>query len=574
MKKMAKYINGSWLLVIIAPLLMVLEVFCDLMQPTLMSEIVDVGIASGDLAKVWTTGGKMLTVALLGTIGGAGCTMLSAKASLDSAARLRQAMFDKIQTFSFKEIDKLQTSSLITRLTNDVTILQQTLRSVLCMMVRAPLSCIGGMVMAIIISPKLSLIFAAAIPIMALGAAFILPRVFPMFAEMQKKIDRVNTVMRENLLGVRVVKAFVGQEREKQRFNYSNEDLMNWAMSAMKKMMVMMPVITAVVNLSVVALLWFGGVLVKAGEMEVGKIMAFMTYLMQVLSSVMFAGMMMMQFSRAKVAMDRCNEVLETEPSIKDPVDSKVPDGFAVEFDHVCFAYNDTDPEPVLKDITFTAKPGQRVGIIGNTGSGKSTLVSLIPRLYDVSSGAVRIGGVDVRDMDMDTLRNHIGVVLQESVLFSGDIESNLRWGGGDCEEAELHRALNDAQATEFVSKLEDGIAHAVEQRGKNYSGGQKQRLSIARTFAKNPDILILDDSTSAVDTETEAKLQAALRARLGNGVTFVIAQRVSAIADADLILVMEDGAIVGMGTHQELVKNNENYRGIVASQWGEEAIA
>ena len=574
MKKIAKYINGSWPLVIIAPLLMVLEVFCDLLQPTLMSEIVDVGIASGDLSKVWATGGRMLAVALLGTLGGAGCTITSAKASLDSAARLRQAMFDKIQTFSFKEIDKLQTSSLITRLTNDVTILQQTLRTILCMMVRAPFSCIGGLVMAIIISPKLSLIFVVAIPIMALSATFILPRVFPMFAKMQEKIDRVNTVMRENLLGVRVVKAFVGQEREKRRFDFANRDLMDWAMSAMKKMMLMMPMITAVMNLSVVALLWYGGALVMAGDLEVGKIMAFMTYLMQVLSSLMMAGMMMMQFSRAKVAMDRCNEVLDTESSIVDPEEAKTPSDFTVEFDHVNFSYNDTDPEPVLKDITFTAKPGQRVGIIGNTGSGKSTLVSLIPRLYDVTDGAVRIGGVDVRDMDMDTLRNHIGVVLQESVLFSGNIESNLRWGGGDCDKEELERALADAQAMEFVSKLEDGMDHIVEQRGKNYSGGQKQRLSIARTFAKNPDILILDDSTSAVDTETEAKLQEALRARIGAGVTFVIAQRVSAIADADLILVMEDGAIVGMGNHKELIKSNENYRGIVTSQWGEEAIA
>lgn len=574
MKKIIKYINGSWPLVILAPLCMIMEVMCDLMQPTLMSEIVDVGIASGEISQVWATGLKMLGVALLGVIGGAGCTMFSAKASFDSAARLRQAMFDKIQTFSFKEIDTLQTSSLITRLTNDVTILQQTLRSVLCMMVRAPLSCIGGLVMAIAISPKLSLIFVVAIPVMAVAAVLILSRTFPMFAKMQQKIDRVNTVMRENLLGVRVVKAFVGQERERKRFQKANEDLMNWALTAMKRMITLMPVITAVINLSVAALLWFGGNLVNAGELEVGKIMAFMTYLTQVLSSLMMAGMMMMQFSRAKVAVDRCVEVLDTESSIVDPEKPKDVKDFTVTFEHVNFAYNTTDPEPVLKDITFTAKPGQRVGIIGNTGSGKSTLVSLIPRLYDVSEGSVKIGGVDVRDMDMDALRRHIGVVLQESLLFSGNIESNLRWGGGDCDKAELKRALDDAQATEFVSKLGDGMDHIVEQRGKNYSGGQKQRLSIARTFAKNPDILILDDSTSAVDTETEAKLQEALRRRVGKGVTFVIAQRVSAIADADLILVMEDGAIVGQGTHSELIRSNEIYRGIVASQWGEEALA
>ena len=574
MKKIVKYINGSWPLVFLAPLLMVLEVMCDLMQPTLMSEIVDVGIASGEISMVWSTGLKMLGVALLGIVGGAGCTILSSKASFDAAARLRQGMFDKIQTFSFKEIDKLQTSSLITRLTNDVTIMQQTLRAVLCMMVRAPLTCVGGLVMAIAISRQLSMIFVVAIPVLAIAVTIVALRTFPMFAKMQQKIDRVNTVMRENLLGVRVVKAFVGQEKEKERFQGANEDLMNWSLQAMNRMIVLMPIVTAVMNFSVVALLWFGGNLVNIGHLEVGKIMAFMTYLMQVLGSLMMAVMMMMQFSRAKVAADRCSEVLTTESSIVDPAKPKEVTDFTVRFDHVNFYYNDTDPEPVLKDVTFTAKPGQRVGIIGNTGSGKSTLVSLIPRLYDVTDGSVSIGGVDVRDLDMDALRRHIGVVLQESTLFSGNIESNLRWGGGDCEVERLSSALDDAQATEFVSKLPDGISSIVEQRGKNFSGGQKQRLSIARTFAKEPDILILDDSTSAVDTETEAKLQQALRRRVGKGVTFVIAQRVSAIADSDLILVMEDGAIVGQGTHQELIRNNEVYRGIVASQWGEEAIA
>ena len=574
MKKIIKYINGSWPLVFLAPLLMVLEVMCDLMQPTLMSEIVDVGIASGEISMVWSTGLKMLGVALLGIVGGAGCTILSSKASFDAAARLRQGMFDKIQTFSFKEIDKLQTSSLITRLTNDVTIMQQTLRAVLCMMVRAPLTCVGGLVMAIAISRQLSMIFVVAIPVLAIAVTIVALRTFPMFAKMQQKIDRVNTVMRENLLGVRVVKAFVGQEKEKERFQGANEDLMNWSLQAMNRMIVLMPTVTAVMNISVVALLWFGGNLVNTGNLEIGKIMAFMTYLTQVLSSLMMAVMMMMQFSRAKVAADRCAEVLNTEPSIADPAQPREVEDFTVCFDHVNFSYNDTDPEPVLKDITFTAKPGQRVGIIGNTGSGKSTLVSLIPRLYDVTDGSVSIGGVDVRDLDMDALRRHIGVVLQESTLFSGNIESNLRWGGGDCEVERLNSALDDAQATEFVSKLPDGLSSIVEQRGKNFSGGQKQRLSIARTFAKEPDILILDDSTSAVDTETEAKLQQALRRRVGKGVTFVIAQRVSAIADSDLILVMEDGAIVGQGTHQELIRNNEVYRGIVASQWGEEAIA
>lgn len=576
MKKILKYLNGSWPLIIMAPLFMVVEVICDLMQPTLMADIIDVGVASGQIAQVWATGGKMLIVALIGTVGGAGCTMLASKASFSSGARLRQGLFDKIQTFSFAEIDSLQTSSLITRLTNDVNLLQMALRMTLGMMVRTPLSCIGGLVMAIAISPKLSIIFIVAIPILVVVVSFIALKTFPMFAQMQKKIDRVNTVMRENLLGVRVVKAFVGQKQERQRFDVANTDLMDWSMKAMNRMVLMGPVITLIMNGSIVALLWFGGNLVNAGALEIGKIMAFMNYLMQVLSSLMMAVMMMLNISRAKVAIDRCAEVLDTESSIRNPDSGvfKKPDGYSVEFDHVSFSYNANDPEYVLKDITFSAQPGQRVGIIGNTGSGKSTLVSLIPRLYDVAEGAVRIGGVDVREMDLDVLRNHIGVVLQESLLFSGDIESNLRWGGDDLTHEQLQLAIADAQAAEFVDKLPDGMGNIVEQRAKNYSGGQKQRLSIARTFAKNSEILILDDSTSAVDTETEAKLQQALRRRVGDGVTFIIAQRVSAIADADQILVMEDGELMGVGTHKELIKTNEIYRGIVASQWGEEAIA
>ncbi len=574
MKKLIKYLKGSWVFVICAPLLMIVEVCCDLLQPTLMSNIIDVGVASGEMAQVWATGLKMLSVALIGVCGGAGCTILSTKASFNFGAKLRQSMFDRIQTFSFKEIDKLQPSSLITRLTNDVTQLQGCLRMILCMLVRAPFSCIGGIVMAVAISPKLSLIFVVAIPVLVTAILLIVSKTFPMFGEMQKKIDRVNTVMRENLLGVRVVKAFVGQEREKKRFDGANSDLTNWTLSAIDRINLLWPIITFVMGAATCALIWFGGKLVQTGDLEIGKIMAFMTYLNQVLSSIMMVIMMSLSFSRAKVAMDRCNEVMDTQSTILDPEKPIDPEKWSVEFDHVNFSYNKTDPEPVLKDITFSVQPGQRVGIIGNTGSGKSSMVQLIPRLYDVDSGKVSIGGVDVKDMSLDTLRQHIGVVLQEAVLFSGDIESNLRWGGGTCDEDSLQSALNDAQATEFVSQLPNLMHNIVEQRGRNYSGGQKQRLSIARTFAKNPDILILDDSMSAVDTETEAKMQTALRERIGSGITFVIASRVSAIADSDMILVMEDGRIVGQGTHSELIKNNEIYRGIVASQWGEEAIA
>ena len=587
--KLSRYIQGStWIFVVAAPLLMVVEVLCDLMQPTLMSQIIDVGVASGDMAEVWRTGGIMISVAFIGILGGVGCTATSSVAAMRFGAALRKGMFDNIQTFSFREIDRFKTSSLITRLTNDVTQMQNMLRSVLCMLVRAPLSCIGGLVMAFAMSRQLSIIFVVAIPLLLGGMLVVIPKTFPMFAKMQEKIDRVNTVMRENLLGVRVVKAFVGQEREKKRFNVANEDLMRWTMKAMKIIMISMPIVTLVMNLSVLALLLYGGLLTVQGSLEVGKIMAFMTYMMQVLSSLMMVVLMLMNVSRAKVSGDRILEVLETRTSIESPRDPKEMQrdeicdeatgkrisGLDVEFDHVSFRYDEADPEYVLKDINFKAHPGQTIGIIGGTGSGKSTFINLIPRLYDVSEGSVRIGGVDVRELSLDDLRQHIGVVLQDSVLFSGTIEENLKWGDENATEAQLDRAAADAQANEFIDKLPERYEAYVEQRGKNFSGGQKQRLSIARTFVKEPDILILDDSTSAVDMATEARIQQALRNREHQGIVFVIAQRISAIRDADQILVMEGGEISGIGTHEELIHTNEIYRAIAVSQLGEEALA
>ncbi len=586
--KLSKYIQGStWFFVVIAPMLMVIEVVCDLMQPTLMANIIDVGVASGNMSEVWRTGGLMISVALLGVLGGVGCTATSSVAAMRFGAALRKGMFDNIQTFSFKEIDRFKTSSLITRLTNDVTQMQNMLRSVLCMMVRTPLLCAGGLVMAIMMSRQLSLIFAVAIPVLLIGLMVVIPKTFPLFGKMQEKIDRVNTVMRENLLGVRVVKAFVGQEREKKRFGEANEDLMNWTMRAMKIIMTTMPMVTLVMNLSVLALLLYGGVLTMHGDLEIGKIMAFMTYMMQVLSSLMMVVMMLMNVSRAKVSGDRILEVLEAKTSIESPrapkemqrdlmLDEKTGrqvSGLDVEFDHVSFRYNDTDPEYVLKDISFKAHPGQTVGIIGGTGSGKSSFINLIPRLYDVSEGSVRIGGVDVRELSLDDLRQHIGVVLQDSVLFSGSIADNLRWGKEGATEKEMADAAQMAQASEFIDKLPEGFEAYVEQRGKNFSGGQKQRLSLTRTFVKDPDILILDDSTSAVDMATEARIQQALRQREKQGIVFIIAQRISAIRDADQIIVMEGGEISGVGTHEELVRSNEIYRAIVASQLGEEAL-
>jgi ATP-binding cassette subfamily B protein len=485
-------------------------------------------------------------------------------------------VFDKIQTLSFAEIDRFSTSSLVTRLTNDVTQLQNMLMMGLRMLVRAPLSCVGGLVMAWLLSPSMALIFAGALPVLFLAVFFIIRRAFPLFTQIQRRIDRVNTVMRENLLGVRVVKAFVGQGREKQRFEKANLDLMDWSLRAANLTILLMPIVQLITNISIVALFWFGGNLAIAGELETGKIMALMTYLTQALFSLMMVVMILMNVSRAMASAARINEVLDVEPSIKDDSEPASLRGCAVEFDHVYFRYNRTDPEYVLKDIHFSAAEGQTIGIIGATGSGKSTLVSLIPRLYDAEGGSVRIGGVDVKRLSRRDLRREVGMVLQESLLFAGTIGENLRWAGDGVDDALIEEAARDAQALEFIAAKEEGFEAVVEQRGKNFSGGQKQRLSIARTFARRPKILILDDSTSAVDTATEAKIREAIsrwdrqRAR---PVVFIIAQRVSAIRSADRIIVLDEGKISGMGTHRELLRDNGIYRAIVVSQLGEEGL-
>jgi ATP-binding cassette subfamily B protein len=574
MGKLLKYLKGSYAFAIAAPLFMLLEVMMDLQQPALMAKIIDVGVGQGDSRYILETGLKMMLVAIIGWIGGAGCCVLSSFAAMGHGTRLRQSLFDKIQTFSFAEIDKLKTSSLITRLTNDVTQVQNTVLMLLRIMVRAPLLVIGGIIMAWTISPGLTLIFAVAMPVLVFFVVLIVRKSFPLFLKMQQKIDRVNTVMRENLLGVRVVKAFAGHDQEKERFKIANEDLVLWSTKAQKINVLLWPLVTLVLNASIIALLWFGGNLVMTGALSTGDIMAFMNYLTQILMSLMMVIMLIINFSRAKVSADRINEVLETETSVRDPEQPVEVTGFDVEFRKVCFGYNPSEEDYVLKNISFQASPGETVGIIGGTGSGKSSLIGLIPRLYDAVEGTVLIGGNDVRQLSMESLRENIGVVMQESVLFSGTIEENLRWGNENADGQAVEKAVLDAQAYEFVSALEDKYGSTVEQRGKNFSGGQKQRLSLARTFLKEPKILILDDSTSAVDMATEAKIQNTLGERRGDAVVFIIAQRISAIREADKIIVLDEGEISDIGTHSELIRRNEIYRSIVTSQLGEEAIA
>ena len=573
MIKLLRYLKGSAILyAILAPLFMLVEVSMDLMLPTMLSNIIDIGITNGDTTYVWMTGAKMIGFAVIGLIGGVGCSIFSTIAAVNLGQNLRDGLFATIQSLSFLELDHFKTSSLITRLTNDITQIQTMVMMGLRILVRAPLLCIGGILMAYRLSSDLSGIFVITIPVILIFVAIVMSRSFPLFKSMQEKIDKVNNVMRENLLGVRVIKAFTIEHKQKDRFNEANDDLMNQSIRAQKLMIILNPVVMLVVNFSIVAVLWYGGFLVKAGVLETGKIMAFINYLTQIMMSLMMVIMISMNFSRAKASADRINEVLMTESSIQDSKSPEVIDQYDIEFKDVSFKYHDHSEE-VLTDLSFKIKQGDRVGIIGGTGAGKSSLVQLIPRLYDVSSGEVLIGGRNVKEVSLHELRDKIGVVLQESILFSGTIESNIKFGYHDATDEELDQAARDAQAMEFIQLKESGYQTEVEQRGKNLSGGQKQRVSIARTLFRIRKFLFLDDSSSALDMATERQLQEAIKEQMTGSTVIMIAQRISAVMDANQIIVLDQGHISGIGTHEELLKTNEIYRSIAISQLGEEAV-
>lgn len=573
MYKLLKYIKGSAIIyAILAPLMMFIEVIMDLNQPKLISDIIDIGVANGDIHYVLTIGFKMIIVAIIGILGGMLCGFFSTLASMNMGKNMRQGLFDKIQSLSFLEIDKFKTSSLITRLTNDVTQVQNMVMMALRGMVRSPLICLGGIIMSLSISVKLSMIFLVAIPLIVLSVALITSKSIPFFTDMQRKIDNVNLVMRENLLGIRVIKAFNIENKIKQRFGQANDDLMTTSIKAQSVTILLWPLVTLIMNLSVVAVLWFGGNYVNNGSLEIGKIMAFINYLVQIMSSLNMLVMIIINFSRAKVSATRINEVLDVESSIKDKVETKEINKFDIEFKDVYFRYN-KDGDYVLKGISFKVNEGEKIGIIGATGSGKSSLISLIPRLYDVTHGSVMIGNEDVRNLKIKELRKIIGVVLQDTTLFSGSIADNLRFGKEDATKEMMESAAIDAQASEFISQNKEGYDREVGQRGKSLSGGQKQRVSIARTLIKDPKILILDDSSSALDMATEAKLQKSIKNRMKDTTVLLIAQRISAVMDSDKILVLDNGEIVAIGTHNELIRNCEIYRSIAISQLGGEAV-
>ena len=573
MFKLLRYLKGPAIFyAILAPILMLLEVAMDLTLPTMLSNIVDIGIANSDINYVLTAGAKMILFAFLGLIGGVGCSIFSTIAAVNLGQNLRDGLFAKIQSLSFLELDHFKTSSLITRLTNDITQVQTMVMMGLRILVRAPLLCIGGLWMAYRLSQSLSIVFVITIPIILIFVAIVMSKSFPLFKTMQEKIDKVNNVMRENLLGVRVIKAFTMEHKQRDRFNEANDDLMSQSIRAQKIMIILNPVVMLLVNFSVIGVLWYGGYLVRDGLLETGKIMAFINYLTQIMMSMMMVIMISMNFSRAKASADRINEVFATNSSIQENEKTAELTNYDIEFKNVSFKYHEHSEE-VLKDISFKIKQGNQVGIIGGTGSGKSSLVNLIPRLYDVSEGEVLIGGQNVKTLSLSELRDKIGVVLQESILFSGTIASNFKFGYHEATQDELDDAAKDAQAMEFIQAKEDGYETVVEQRGKNLSGGQKQRVSIARTLIRDPKILILDDSSSALDMATESKLQRAIKERMKESTVIMIAQRISAVMDADQIIVLDQGEISGIGTHEELLKTNEIYRSIAISQLGEEAV-
>lgn len=573
MIKLFKFFKGSAVIcAILAPLVMILEVAMDLLQPTLLSNIIDIGVANHDLNYVLITGLKMIIAAIVGLFAGGACSFLAAIASIKLAEEVRQGLFDKIQTLSFLELDKLKTSSLITRLTNDVTQIQQMTNMLLRMMVRAPSTAIGGLVMAIILSKELSKIFVVAIPIILIVVMIILKKSFPLFKKMQQKIDNINLVMRESILGIKIIKALVIEDKQKDRFNDANEELTMASIKSQSMNLLLLPISTFIMNLTVVSVLWFGGNMFVSGNIEIGKIMAFINYLLQIMASIMMVINCMIMFSRAQVSAARINEVLDTKASIENKENCEEVKNFDIEFKNVFFKYNDHS-DNVLEDISVKIKEGEKVGIIGSTGCGKTSFVNLIPRLYDATSGEILIGGVNVKNINIKQLREDVAIVLQESILFSGDIKSNLKLGNKNASEEELISASKDSQAYEFIMNKDNKFDEVVEQRGKNLSGGQKQRLSIGRTLIKNPKIFIMDDSSSALDMATEARLQTSIRNRMKDNTVLIIAQRISAVMDLDKIIVMDDGKISAMGSHKELLERSEIYRSIAVSQLGEEVL-
>ncbi|MGD0153082.1 MAG: ABC transporter ATP-binding protein [Thermacetogeniaceae bacterium] len=569
--KILKYLQPYRVAAILAPLLMILGVAADLSQPKLMQNVVDIGIVSRNLGYVIHSGELMIALALVSLGCGLGSIYFSTIASLGLSTDLRDELFTQIQSLSFKNLDQLNTGHLITVLTNDVTQIQTIVMMSLRILARVPMQIVGSVVLSVLISPRLSLIFFALVPSLMAVLLYLTRKAYPMFKQVQGRLDNLNTIVQENLSGIRLVKAFVRSDYEIDKFHRGNDDLTNTTVRASKTIALLMPFMMISMNLGVVAVIWFGGLQVIGGTLEVGKIMAFINYLLMLLFSLMMVAFILMFISRAQASADRIVNVLEARPDIMDKEQTVQQEiRGEVAFDHVTFGYNGRAEAPVLKDISFTARPGETVAILGATGSGKSSLVQLIPRLYDVLAGQILVDGIDVRDYRSEDLRRGIGICLQQAILFSGTVRDNIRFGRPEASDEEVIAAARVAQAHEFIDGLPDGYDTQLGQRGVNLSGGQKQRLAIARAILIKPRILILDDSTSAVDLTTESKIQQALSMVLQDTTRFVIAQRITSVLHADKIIVLNDGMIDSIGAHEQLMKTSEIYQDIYNSQLGE----
>ena len=555
---------------ILTPLCMIFEVICEMIIPVLMGRIVDIGIGGSDMDYIVRTGLVMLAVAVAGLIFGILGGVFGAKASAGFARNLRKAMHDNIQSFSFSSIDKFSTSSLVTRLTTDVTNIQNAYQMILRMAMRAPSSMIIAMVMSFLISPKLARVYLVAVVILSVIMFLLMRRATRYFQQVFRRYDDLNNSVQENVTAIRVVKAYVREDYEKERFHKAADNIYRMFLKAEMNIAGVSPIMMTVIYSCILVISWFGAHYIVAGELGTGQLMSMLAYCMNILMSLMMLSVVFVMITMSQASAKRIVEVINEKSDLRNPEDPvmEVPDGSIV-FEDVDFSYRPGASEPVLKDINLRIASGESIGIIGGTGSAKSSLVNLISRLYDVTQGSVKVGGIDVRQYDIETLRNRVSVVLQKNVLFSGTILDNLRWGDKNATEEECKRVCRMACADEFIEKMPEGYNTWIEQGGTNVSGGQKQRLCIARALLKKPKILILDDSTSAVDTATDAKIRKAFREEIPGTTKLIIAQRISSVKDCDRIIVMNDGRIDGVGTHDELVAGNNIYREVYESQVG-----
>lgn len=572
MKKVLKYLKPYNIAIFIAMTLIFIQSLANLYLPTLMSDIVNKGVINQSMDDVWTYGGKMLLVTLVAMICSIISTFIASRVAAGFGRNLRKGVFSKVEDFSLNEFNKIQTSSLITRTTNDVTQIQNLTLMMIRMMILAPMMCIGGIIMATSKNLQLSILFAVVIPILLAAIVMLASKIVPLFTEIQKRTDKINQVVREKLTGVRVIRAFGTEKYEGERYDKANKDIYEVSLKAAYIMSSLMPIIFFIINISTIAIVWFGSHLIGDGVLQIGDMMAFMQYAMQVLFSILMVTMLFIMIPRAIVSAKRINEVLDIEPSIKDEgieMDKGTRPG-EIEFKNATFSYNESS-EPVLNDLNFKINKGETVAIIGGTGSGKSTLLNLILRFYDATSGEIIVGGVPVKEISLKSLRNMISYVPQKVNLFSGSIADNIRYGKQDANDEELIEAAKIAQSLDFITSLEKGFDSQVSQGGTNYSGGQKQRISIARAIVKNPDIYVFDDSFSALDYATDKNLREALANNTKGATLVIVAQRVSTIMNADNIIFLDEGKIIAQGKHHELLENCQAYKEVVMSQITEE---